>query len=199
MATPVSSLTATQATVEELSDVGNETVAAVVDERIRAVDALFNRYRKRLVSYVTGLMSSAEDAEDIVQETYARLLEVPSLDAVESRVRGYTYRIATNLAYDRFRARRARGNRVELKDSELSDSDLDPGHILGIEQCIEVIRQTILDIKPRSRQVYLLRTAEQLSYPEIAERLGVSTRTVEREMRYVIELCQRKLQSGLLP
>ncbi|MDX1563430.1 MAG: RNA polymerase sigma factor, partial [Gammaproteobacteria bacterium] len=139
-----------------------------------------------------------DDAEEIVQETYTRLLEVPKLDSLESRVRGYAFKIATNLAYDRFRSRQVQGKRVELEDAELSNAELDPGHIVGMTQCLEAIKQTLLELEPRARQVYLLRTAERLTYPQIAERLGISTRTVEREIRSVIDLCQQRLQTRKL-
>jgi DNA-directed RNA polymerase specialized sigma24 family protein len=42
--------------------------------------------------------------------------------------------------------------------------------------------------------VFLLRTAEELDYEEIAQRLNVSKRTVEREMQTALELCQQRLR-----
>jgi DNA-directed RNA polymerase specialized sigma24 family protein len=47
--------------------------------------------------------------------------------------------------------------------------------------------------------VFLLRTSHEWSYEEIAERLGVSKRTVEREMQAALEACQRELKGGGLP
>ena len=135
-----------------------------------------------------------EAAEDLVQETYARLLQAQSLDSEESRIRGYIFKIATNLAYDRFREQRTRGIQVTYEESELLDGDLEPDRIVDFGQGLEAIKQTLMEIRPRSRQVFLLRASEQLTYQEIATRLGISTRTVEREMRHAIDLCQRRLR-----
>ena len=164
------------------------------ETRISRVDKLFERYRRPLLRYLKGLLSSPDDAEDIVQETYARLLQAQSLDSAEHRIRGYIFKIATNLAHDRFREQRARGVQVTYEESELSDSALEPDRIVDFGQGLETIKQTLMEIRPRSRQVFLLRASEQLSYQEIAARLGISTRTVEREMRHAIDLCQRRLR-----
>ena len=51
-----------------------------------------------------------------------------------------------------------------------------------------------MDLKPRTRQVFLLHVKEQLSYRDIAKRLGVSKKTVERDMRLTLELCQDRLK-----
>ncbi len=164
------------------------------ETRISRVDKLFERYRRPLLRYLTGLLSTPDDAEDLVQETYARLLQAQSLDSEESRIRGYIFKIATNLAYDRFREQRTRGIQVTYEESELLDGDLEPDRIVDFDQGLETIKQTLMEIRPRSRQVFLLRASEQLTYQEIAARLGISTRTVEREMRHAIDLCQRRLR-----
>ena len=167
---------------------------APTDSRAARVNRLFERYRHPLSRYLMGLLSSPDDAEDVVQETYARLLEAQSLDGTESRIRGYIFKIATNLAYDRFRARQRRGTRVSYEEGQLTDGSLGPDLIVGFGQGLEIIKQTLLELRPRSRQVFLLRVSEHLTYDDIAERLGISTRTVEREMRHAIDLCQRRLR-----
>lgn len=193
MAISLGTLTASKESDAEPADSAARSGAPAVNDRSGVVDRLFARYRMGLLRYVARLVSSADDAEDVVQETYARLLEARSLDAADSRVRAYMFRIATNLVYDRFRAQRRHGTRVALEESELSDTERDPGRIVSDEQCMALVKKTLLELRPRSRKVFLLRVSKQLSYQEIAERLGVSTRTVEREMRHAIDRCQRRL------
>ena len=158
------------------------------------VQHLFERYRASLVRHVAGLLGTQTDAEDIVQETYSRLLRVNDLEQSEARARSYMFRVATNLAYDRHR-----------RQPEQSIEDLDPScepvngidgpdAIVDLDRAVEAITRTLLQLKPRCRQAFLLRTAEGLSYEAIAERLGVSKRTVEREMKQAIDACQRRLR-----
>ena len=176
------------------TDSSQPSAVDAIENRISRVDKLFERYRRPLLRYLKGLLSSPDDAEDIVQETYARLLQAQSLDSAENRIRGYIFKIATNLAHDRFREQRARRVQVTYEESEIPDGDLEPDGIVDFGQGLETIKQTLMEIRPRSRQVFLLRASEQLTYQEIAARLGISTRTVEREMRHAIDLCQRRLR-----
>jgi RNA polymerase sigma-70 factor (ECF subfamily) len=161
------------------------------DEQRDFVRHLFERHRAALLRHVTALLRSNMDAEDIVQETCARLLASDRLEHDEARARSYMFRIATNLAYDRHR-RRAIGSVEDIAPA--SEPAVEgPDLICDLDQAVDAITRTLLALKPRCRQVLLLRTAEGLSYEAIAERLGISKRTVEREMKHGLDACQRRL------
>ena len=153
---------------------------------------LFERHRAALLRHVAALLRSNTEAEDIVQETCARLLASDALEHDESRARSYMFRIATNLAYDRHRRRREQG--IENPGQAPEPTVEGPDAMLDLDQAVEAITRTLLALKPRCRQVFLLRTAEGLSYEAIAERLGISKRTVEREMKRGLDACQRRLK-----
>jgi len=158
------------------------------------VEHLFARYRAALHRHVAALLGSWADAEDIVQETCSRLLRVADLEHVENRARAYMFRIATNLAYDRHRRPREQ-SLDDLGDAAPNLSLLEgPDTILDMERAMETLCRTLLQLKPRCRQVFLLRSAEGLSYEAIAERLNTSKRTVEREMKHALDTCQRRLR-----
>jgi RNA polymerase sigma-70 factor (ECF subfamily) len=133
------------------------------------------------------------DAEDIVQETCSRLLRFEQLERHELRARSYMFRIATNLCYDRHRQRREQSIEDIGQSTELLDVIDGPEALVNLDQAIENLSRILLQLKPRCRQVFLLRTAEDLSFEAIAERLGISKRTVEREMKHALDSCQRRL------
>lgn len=159
------------------------------------VQHLFERHRASLLRHVASLLGTTTDAEDIVQETCARLLRAENLEHDEARARSYMFRVATNLAYDNHRKRRTR----HVEDlGPASEPVVDgPDAILDLDRAIEAITQTLLQLKPRCRQVFLLRASEGLSFEAIAERLGISKRTVEREMKHGLDACQRRLKRSI--
>lgn len=166
------------------------------DPHIEFVTGLFERCRRGLLKYLFDLLSRREDAEDVVQETYIRLVNAKTLERSEARARAFLFKIATNLAYDRFRERRVRGAQSDAEIGALASDAPSPERIVAFEQGVEIVKQTLLELTPRCRQVFLLRTAEELGYDEIAARLNVSKRTVEREMQTALEICQQRLQPG---
>jgi RNA polymerase sigma-70 factor (ECF subfamily) len=153
---------------------------------------LFARFRAPLLRYLTDLLSRRDEAEDIVQETYMRLMQVEAID--DGRAHALIFKIATNLAYDRFRRRKARGpHRDDEELATLPSPAPAPDRIVALEQGVEIVKRTLLELKPRCRQVFLLRTSEELEYDDIAARLGVSRRTVEREMQHALDVIQHRL------
>jgi len=174
----------------DLESGADASAEVAADAHRRFVAALFARYGEPLLRYVSGLLRSRHEAEDVVQEAYVRMLGATALDRVESRARAYLFKVATNLAYDRFRARRE-SRRVDV---EAPAPDAGPDVVVDFAQGLAIIERALLELKPRCRQVFLLRASEQLEYEEIAARLGVSKRTVEREMHHALDVCQRRLK-----
>ena len=164
--------------------------------RARFVTDVFERFRAPLLRYLKSLLARREDAEDVVQETYVRLIGATEIDPSDVRVRAYIFKVATNLAYDRFRARRVR--RHESVDALEAVADTAPSveRIVTMEQSVAIVRRAMLELPPRCRRVFLLRVNDALGYEAIAKRLGVSKRTVEREMQHALEICQQRLQEG---
>jgi RNA polymerase sigma-70 factor (ECF subfamily) len=165
--------------------------------RSDVVERLFTAHRTALLQYLTRLLHSSEDAEEIVQETYIRLLKLEDLGHLDSEVRRFLFRIATNLARDRFRQRKARAHdaHVPFDMLELEGSSEAPEEIVDWDAGMVVLKQALLDLPPRHRQVFLLHVTENMSYRTIAKHLGVSTKTVERDLAMVLELCQSRLRT----
>lgn len=142
---------------------------------------------------MTSLLGQRSDAEDVLQDTYLRLLGHRGLEQTESRARAYAYRVATNLVHDRFRRRDCLSLEALGEAGEPVEAH-EPPQLVDLARGLECIEQTLLALKPRCRRVFLLRIAEDLSYEAIAAALGVGKRTVEREMQHALEVLQRRLR-----
>ena len=165
--------------------------AEPASDHVRFVRELFECEQATLFKYLLGLLRHRADAEDTLQETYVRLLETDTLARDSyARARSYAFKIATNLAYDRFRKRRPSSPADATEPEATGDSAL---QFLSFEQSLAALKEALMTLKPRCRRVFLLRVAEGLSYEAIASALGVSKRTVEREMKHALDTCRAKL------
>lgn len=159
------------------------------DEIVRMYDAL----RPSLLGYVVGLGLVREEAEDVVQETFLRLLRDPDREQRdEEHLRPWIFRVAHNLAVDQFRSgrHRANANAVELSTLHevLSFPGLSPEESAIRQEQWRIARQTIDRLTPQQKYVVLLR-AEGLRYREIGEVLGLSTtRIAELVQRALVRL-----------
>ncbi len=164
------------------------------DAHLGFVAGMFDRFRRPLLEHIVCLLARREDAEDVVQETYLRLAAARNLERSETRARAFMFKVARNLAFDRFRQRKAHALHDEAALLAAPSGEPPLEQVVALEQGLALVKQALLELAPRRRQVFLLRAVENLPYETIAARLGVSKRTVEREMRQALEACQRRLQ-----
>ena len=99
-------LTAARPVQEELSD-------ALLLDGVRsgdqqAFETLFLRYRGPIGRLVLTLVGDPQEAEDLTQEVFLRLHRRPLGGSREHNLRGWLYRVATNLGYNALRARHRR-------------------------------------------------------------------------------------------
>lgn len=157
--------------------------------------ALFHKYRSSLFRYLSGLVSSPEDAAELVQESYARLLQHEDVARLEAVSRSYLFQIATNLARDHFRRRTTRHTAAhfDLEHVEIVDEQGGPEHSIVWDQTIGSVKQGIKELPPMTRRIFLLSRFRGKTYPQIATLLGVSTRTVERKMSEALQILAARL------
>jgi RNA polymerase sigma factor (sigma-70 family) len=157
--------------------------------------ALFHKYRSSLFRYLTGLVSSPDDAAELVQESYARLLQHDDVTQLEAVSRTYLFQIATNLARDHYRRRTTRrsSSHLDVDDVDIADERGDPEYNVVWDTTIQSIKEGIKQLPPVTRRIFLLSRFRGKTYPQIALLLGISTRTVERKMSEAMQLLASRL------
>jgi len=146
-----------------------------------AFDELVDAYSARLYGYFYRLTGGHHDAEDLLQETFVRLVRTIDRYEHDGRFDAWIFRIATNLVRDRVRrARRAprppdrRSPGVDDAPlEELPDADADePGDRLHKAEQIDQLQQAIDRLPEAEREVILLRHFSQMSFKEVAGLMG---------------------------
>jgi RNA polymerase sigma-70 factor (ECF subfamily) len=165
----------------QVGDGADETVTAYVE-------TLFREYRGPLFRYLAGLLPNAEDADELLQETYLRLLRQEGLDHVEANARAYVFQIATNLVRDFFRHRKAhRADQHATLDNHHFERQLqEPEESIQWDDTLARLKTALLSLEPAVCQVFLLHRFSGMTYPQIARTLRIGTRTVERYMSVAV-------------
>lgn len=144
----------------------------------RHVDLLYRDRAGALQRRIRAQVGSSEEASDIVQEAFSRLLGARSGPSVRNPG-AFLNRIVRNLLIDRSRRAAVQPHHVALEpDTEISVPP-DQGQALELKQMRQRYRDIVASLPPRTREVFLLHRIEELGYREIAERLDISIRTVE--------------------
>lgn len=168
------------------------------DSSEEALGRLFRRKRRLLLWKAWRLVGSREAAEDLVQDAYLRVSEATRRGGV-THLPSFIYRTLRNLAIDHLRAQTVRGGleRADLREDELEQvaaAEASPETQVVALQRLRRLDAALRMLPPRARQVFLLARVEGLGQAEIAERLGVSLSTVEKDLRQAMAHCLEALQ-----
>jgi RNA polymerase sigma-70 factor, ECF subfamily len=146
---------------------------------------LFAESYGALRRYVQRLVRSRETAEDIVQEAFLRTYEHGQGDRAP---RAFLYSIARNLATDHYRRGRA-ARAVAIGDPDQSDvlpqEPSAEATVLSDEET-RLLKAAVARLPPQRRAVFTLKVFHACSYKEIAEQLGISTKTVENHIAQAV-------------
>jgi RNA polymerase sigma-70 factor (ECF subfamily) len=117
--------------------------------------------------------------------------------ALHDNARAYLFTTAINAMFDSHRRdrSRSRGKHVELSETEdiLRGREEEDDHYW--RESLRRVEDELKNLKPSTRRVFLMYHVEHLTFAETAERLGISTRTVEREMVRAVDHLKSALGS----
>lgn len=135
-----------------------------------------------------GRRFGSDLADDITQETYLRVVERPPAEPVQN-IRGLLMTVAANLARDTFRRRRVRGDHAAAIGPPLPE---DACRHTAEDDLL--VRQAVLALPPALRDTFLLSKIGGLTNREIAQRCGLSVRTIDKRLQKAITLFVAQLR-----
>lgn len=156
-----------------------------LEERGRVLEQLFNEHGVALRSFVARNMAADEDPEDIVQEVFIRLVKMDDLYdrlADESgSTRSYLFTIANNLIVDleRKKSRRRGFDRRLQEEAEDAVVESNPEAIVSANKELAMLKTVIMKMRPDWRRAFVLNRFKHMSYPQVAEHMGVTVKQVE--------------------
>jgi RNA polymerase sigma factor (sigma-70 family) len=159
-----------------------------------------------LRAWLRNRFRSEDDLDDLVQESYLRLLRARERGEVASP-KAFLFSIARNLALDRFRHREVLPTEPLAESEELAvliEGDHIPDLIAHHEE-LALLTEAIQSLPDRCRQIFTLRKVYGLSQAEIAAQLGVSENTISAQLTIGAKKCMtfmlqcRREREGLWP
>jgi len=188
-----------------------ELVRRFTDGDESAFTELVHRYRGRIYGLTLNLLHNASDAEEITQDTFIRAYRGLSRFRGDSSLSTWLYRIALNLARNRywyfFRRRRQHWLSLDRPLNEDSDatfadvvaaSDHDPAQETVTGEFTAVVAACMERLDHKHREILIMRNVLDLSYEEIARALGINVGTVKSRIARAREYL-RSLLTELCP
>ncbi|MGR3764880.1 RNA polymerase sigma factor SigX [Rossellomorea sp. NS-SX7] len=163
-------------------------------------DELYSKYHQDVFNFLIYMVQNRQQAEDMVQEVYIRVLKSYQHFEGKSSEKTWLFSIAKNVAIDHFRKQKNWKNRIlekfDWNRNDLPSDDAPPEEIVVANEEIQVLYQCLKHSSTDYRLVIIMRYLQELSIKETAEILEWSESKVKttqhRALKWLkIEMSQR--------
>lgn len=156
-----------------------------------AMEALYRRYRDRIMTFAYRMTGDRSLAEDVFQNTFIYFYEHLERYEPQGRLAAYLFRIARSLALDGLKAgKRDRQALARIEPVETPAEDSLP---------TDRAQKALQELAPHLREIVTLRLFDGLDYGRIGEILGLSEATARSRMRYALEALREALKMKKMP
>lgn len=163
--------------------------------------ALFQQFRAPVFRFLIRKTRSADNAEDLTQETFLRLLRHLQQQRPLDNPKAWLFTVANNLVVNEHRSERNLKDIDEIMWEQIEQNragtDAGPEHLALERERLDRLHTAVLNLTPLQRQCLHLR-AEGFRYREVAELLNISTSTVVDAVRRATVKLARHVDPGVL-
>ena len=157
-------------------------------------DSALAEHQAELLQYLARRTGDRDAAADLSQETFSRMMKYRDADDIGD-YNLMLFRIANNLVleYHRARQRHHADHHYSLDDTgPLRSPAPAVESLIDSRQAINtLLKHTIAQLPPKCRLAFMLSRFDELSYPQIAERMGISVKMVEKHITKALLACRQ--------
>jgi RNA polymerase sigma-70 factor (ECF subfamily) len=180
------------------ADADEDLMVRYQQGEVRAFEVLLGRHRKAVYNFILRYVGDKETAEDLLQETFMRVIKGADAYKRQAKFTTWLYTIARNLCVDQTRRRKHRKH--ASLDAPMAAED-DSGTLLDVipsgemasdrksvnKQLYQRLQGAIGALSEEQREVFLMREFLDMPFKQIADVVGVPENTVKSRMRYALE------------
>lgn len=162
----------------------------------KAFEKIYLKYYKRTLFFLTGLVKSEEDAEELAQEVFIKLWTGRGSIDPEKSINNFMYTIARNTAFNFLKHKLIEINYIHESDAETVTETSE--EILFAKEIALLIEMTVDRMPAQRQRIYKMSRNEGLNNDEIARKLQISKKTVENQLSLALGELKRVIAGMLL-
>lgn len=167
--------------------IGNEAV----------LETVFRQYYALLCQYARPILGDADEAEEVVQNVFLTIWERRESLLITTSLRAYLYRAVHNRCLNRLHQQSVQAGHRQQAATELYADVSSPTQSLLADELSTRLHRAIGRLPEQCRRAFELSRFDELSYKEIADRLGIATKTVENQIGKALRILRTELSDYL--
>jgi len=151
----------------------------------------FDLYYEAIRAFLYYRIGDMAVAEDLAQEVFMRCWEKKE-NIKEETIKSYLYTIATNLSINHLKHKSVALRFIVNHDHKTHTTGAD--FELEMKEFDAHLQQALSDLTDGQREVFLMNRIENMTYQEIADRLSLSVKAVEKRMSKALEFLRQRIK-----
>jgi RNA polymerase sigma-70 factor (ECF subfamily) len=160
-------------------------------------ESLFKAYYSTLCSYASGFLKDTDASEEVVQEVMFRIWTGREKLVIDTSLRSYLFRAVRNGCMNVIKHNSVREEYRSFRESQIPESHRSQEDEMIISELEVKIREAIDNLPVERRKVFIMSRYDGLTYAQIAEKLGISAKTVENQMGHALKTLRVELADYL--
>lgn len=160
-------------------------------------EVLFRSHYSDLCAYANVYLKDLEAAEELVQEVFYKLWSKRDSIEITSSMQSYLFRAVRNSSLNLIKHINIREAYKAHNEREISNSEMEHFDEVEASELEQKISKAIEELPTERRKIFVLSRYEGLKYGEIAEKLGISPKTVENQMGKALKHMREHLKEYL--
>ena len=166
------------------------------DGDVAAFEELYGRHKGPVYRFLVRQCGDPQSAEDLFQETWARIIKSRETYRPVAQFNTYLYRVARNCLVDRFRRAGHRPGDHEwesIDDHQPMSPRRSPDDEVSLDESAARLRVALDGLSAEQREAFLLHQESGLTLEEIGRVVGVGRETIKSRLRYAVQKLKRSL------
>jgi RNA polymerase sigma-70 factor (ECF subfamily) len=174
-------------------------ILQIQNNELEAFDVLFGKYRDKLYRFAFSLLKNSEDSKEIVQEAFLRIWKKRNEIDSSKSFKSFLFSISYNLIVDQLRLRLKDQEYRKYLETYFENKKIELSNNLDYDKIVEQIRLAVDALPTKRKQIYTLSREVGLSHKEIAERMGITVKTVENQITLALKHLRTRLGKDIIP
>ena len=177
----------------------NESIGTLLAQRDEAAfEQVFKTHFKRLHAYAFTILRDEVQAEEMVQQVFFKLWERNENLSLTGSVSSYLYRAVHNESLNYIKHQKVRSNHQLNVAYSMKNEVEHPAKKIMAGELEKKIHSALNELPEQCRTIFQMSRFDELKYREIADKLGISVKTVESQMGKALRLLRVKLVDFLI-
>lgn len=163
----------------------------------QAFEQLFKSHFKALHAYANVILKDEDDAEEIVQQMFLKFWEKRDLLNIQTSIKAYLYKSVYHDSLNFLKHQKIKTKYQDFASYSMNTQHLPASARAEVTELEYNLRMALNELPEQCRTIFQMSRFEELKYREIAERLGLSVKTIENQMGKALRILRMELADFL--